>query len=91
MHNVEGAGAGGEQEGAEAPGSDTEQEEDWGQQTDWGRAARGKNQVLGEGQEVAPEEARAEQAGEPRRAQAQECKAAAESYEKRQMWLSRVK
>ena len=62
-----------------------EQEEEWEQQAGWGRATRGRKQVLDEGQEVAPEEARAEQAGESGRAQAQKEKAAAESYEKRQM------
>ena len=41
VHNVEGAGAeiGGEE--AEAPGSDMEHEEEWGQQAGWGRAIRG--------------------------------------------------
>ena len=41
--------------------------------------------MLEDGQEDAPEEVRAEQAGELGKAQAQEGKAAAESYEKRQM------
>ena len=41
--------------------------------------------VLEDDQEDAPEEARAEQAGESGEARAQKDKAAAESYEKRQM------
>jgi hypothetical protein len=41
--------------------------------------------VLEDGQEDAPEEVRAEQAGESGKAQAQKDKAAAESYEERQM------
>ena len=41
--------------------------------------------MLEDGQEDAPEEVRAEQAGESGKAQAQKDKAASESYEKRQM------
>ena len=85
VHNVEGAGAEVGEEEAEAPGSDMEQEEEWEQQAGWGRAARGRKQVLEDGQEDAPEEVRAEQAGESGKAQAQKEKAAAESYEKRHM------
>ena len=47
-----------------APGL-VEQEEEWEQQAGWSKAARGKKQVLEDGQEDAPEEARAEQAGMP--------------------------
>ena len=72
VHNVEGAGAEMGEEGAEAPGSDMEQEEEWEQQAGWGRAAKGGNQVLEDGQEDAPEEVRAEQADESGKAQAHE-------------------
>ena len=80
VHNVEGAGAEIGEEEAEAPSSDMEQEEEWEQQAGWGRSARGRKQVLDEGKEVAPEEARVEQADESGRAQTQKDKAAAESY-----------
>ena len=84
VHTLEGAGA--EVGGAEAaaPGL-VEQEEGWEQQAGWSKTARGKRQVL---EEDAPaEEAGAEQAGVPKKAQAQPQgdKEAAESYEKRQM------
>ena len=50
-------------------------------------AARGRRQVLEDGQEDAPMEVGAEQAGELGKVQAQGDKAAAESYEKRQrLW-----
>ena len=74
-----------EEEEAEAPDPDMEQEQEWEQQAGWGRAARERKQVLEDGQEDAPEEVRAEQAGESGKAQAQKDKAATESYEKRQM------
>ena len=89
VHNAEGAEIG--EEEAEAPGSVMEQEEEWGQQAGWGRAARGRKQVPDEGQEVAPEEARVEQASKSGRAQVQEGKATTKSYVKRQMlWKSMV-
>ena len=82
VHILEGAGA--EAGGAEAaaPGLE-EQEEGWEQQAGWSKTARGRRQVL---EEDAPaEEAVAEQAGVPEKAQAQPGgdKEAAESYEKR--------
>ena len=84
VHIPEGAGA--EAGGAEAaaPGLE-EQEEGWGQQAGWRKTTRGRRQVL---EEDAPaEEAVAEQAGVPEKAQAQSRgdKEAAESYEKMQM------
>ena len=51
---LEGARAETEEKEAEAPDPDMEQEEEWEQQADWGRAARGREQVLGDGQEDAP-------------------------------------
>ena len=88
MHNQEEAEAEVGEAEADAPAlveQEEEQEEEWEQQAGWNRAARGKRQVL---EEEAPDVgAEAEQAGVPRetQAQAQEEKAAAESYEKRQM------
>ena len=69
-HNVEGVRAEMEEEEAEAPDPDTEREEEWEHQAGWGRAARGRTQVPGDGQEDAPGEIRAEQAGESGRAHA---------------------
>ena len=56
VHKVEGAEAGSRGEDAEPPGSDMEQEQEWEQRAGWGRAARGRKQVLDEGQAIAPEE-----------------------------------
>ena len=63
----------------------TEKEEEWEQQVGWSRAARGRRQVLADGQEDAPEEAGAEQARESGKAQALRDRAAAETYGMRQM------
>ena len=87
VHIQEGAGAEVGEAEADAPGL-VEQEEEWEQQAGWSKAARGKRQVLEDGQEDAPDVGvEAEQAGVPGKAQAQAQgeKAAAESYEKRQM------
>ena len=63
-----------------------ELEEEWEQQAGWGSlAARGWRQVLEDDLGNAPGEASREQAGELGGARAQKGKAAAESYEKRQM------
>ena len=85
VHMIEGARAEREEEEAEAPGSDTEREGQWEQQDGWSKAARRREQVLGGDQEDASEEARGEQTGTVGEARAQRGKAAAESYEKRQM------
>ena len=82
---TEGAGAEVEEEETKAPGSDTEQEEQWEQQAGWSKAARRRKQMLENDQEDAPVEAREEQAGLLGEARAQREKAAAKSYEKRQM------
>ena len=88
VHNVEGAGAEVGVAKAVTPGLAEQEEEEWEQQTGWSRAARGKRQVSGDDQEDAPgTEIRAGQAevSGKAHAQAQEEKAATESYEKRQM------
>ena len=83
VHIQEGAGAEMGETEADAPGL-VEQEEEWEQQAGWNKAAYGKRQVLKDAPDVGVE---AEQAGVPGKAQAQAQgeKAAAESYEKRQM------
>ena len=53
VHNVEGAGAEGEGEGAGAS-DHTELEGDWERHFGWGMTARGRRQVLEDGQENAP-------------------------------------
>jgi hypothetical protein len=85
VHSVEEAGA--EVGEEETVATDfMKQEEEWEQQAGWSKAARGKKQVLEEDRKDAPVgDAGAEQAGVSGKAQAQKEKAAAESYEKRQM------
>ena len=84
VHILEGAGAEVGETEAGAPGL-VEQEEEWEQQAGWSKATRGKRQVM---EEDAPDvRVEAAQAGMPKKAQAQPRgeRAAAESYEKRQM------
>jgi hypothetical protein len=86
VHSVEGAGAEAGEEETVATALMEQEEEEWEQQAGWSKAARGKKQVLEEGQENAlVGELWVEQAGVSGKAQAQKEKAAAESYEKRQM------
>ena len=85
VHIVEGAGAEEREGEAEGPGSDMEQEEQWERQAGWSKATRRRRQVLVDDQEDAPGEASREQAGVSGETRAQKEKAAAESYEKRQM------
>ena len=59
--------------------------EEWEQQAGWGKAARGRRHVLEDDQGYAPEEAQEERTGGLGETRAQKEKAAAESYEKRQM------
>ena len=86
VHDVEGAGAEAGEEEVEVPGSGMAQGEEWEQQAGWSRAAKGRRRVLEDSQEDEPGGgAREEQAGVSGKAQAQRERAAAESYEKRQM------
>ena len=62
-----------------------EQEEQWERQAGWSKAIRRRRQVLVDDQEDALGEASREQAGVSGETRAQKEKAAAESYEKRQM------
>ena len=89
VHSVEGAGADAEDGEAAATCAGTEKNEEWVRQASWSGTARGRRQVLEDGQEDAPEVARAEQAGVAGKTHAMREKAATESCEKRQMlWKS---